>query len=79
MWLRDDGRQQVTVPSDGRHVAIEEHERAHEGTGHCRQWPAPRVAREVDHPQPPGYEEDRRFSDHIQAGPSSMCLSARRE
>ena len=66
--LHDDGRQQVTVPPHGRNVAIEEHERAHEGTRHRSERPAPRVAREVEHPQPPGDEQDRRFSDHVQAG-----------
>src|SRR5437870_9503622 len=56
--LHHNGRQQVTVPTQGRNVAIEEHERAHEGTRHRSQRPAPRVARQVEHPQPAGDEQD---------------------
>ena len=36
--------------------------------GDARQRPAPRVAREVEHPEPPRDEQDRGLVDHGQAG-----------
>ena len=56
------------MPPDGRHVAIEEDERAHERARHCGERPAPRMAREVEHPQPAG--------DASGALPAGLTLTA---